>query len=273
MDVTKETTAKEVKEQTKSSMVYFLEKMQGSCTPGSEGWESYKEVIERYEDSLVVDYDQTIGMKFLPTTHFIKHPLIQHKIDIMRGVDVKSLDFRRLIEEVTMMLCYEATRELPLEEYEVVTPICKTVGKKIAGKKLVWAPIMRAGLGMEYAAKELVPSSRTGHIGLFRDEVTLEPQEYFVKMPNEVNKRHVMILDPMLATGGSADAAIKKLKDKGCDTISFICVIAAPIGIKLLQDNHPDVELYIGYLDKGLNEDGYIVPGLGDAGDRIFGTK
>ena len=232
-----------------------------------------KDEIERYEDSLVVDYDKTEGLVLAPTTHIMTHPLIQHKIDIMRSVNTRSSDFRRLIEEVTTMLCYEATRDLPLEEYEVVTPICKTVGKKIAGKKLVWAPIMRAGLGMEYAAKELVPSSRTGHIGLFRDEVTLEPQEYFAKMPKEIEKRQVFILDPMLATGGSADAAIRKLKEKGCDTIMFVCIIAAPAGIMLLQKNHPDVELYVGYLDKGLNKDSYIVPGLGDAGDRIFGTK
>ncbi len=232
-----------------------------------------KEKILQCEDELVADHDEMERLKVAPTTHIITHPLIEHKIDIMRSVDIKSLDFRRLVEEITTMLCYEATRDLPMEEYEVVTPICSTVGRKIAGKKLVWAPIMRAGLGMEYAAKEIVPSSRTGHIGLFRDEVTLEPQKYFWKMPKQVEKRQIFVLDPMLATGGSADAAITKLKEAGCDTIKFICIIAAPRGVNLLQERHPDVELYIGHLDKGLNDKGYIVPGLGDAGDRIFGTK
>ena len=232
-----------------------------------------KDEILRHENGLVVDFDELDNLKLAPTTHIMTHPLIEHKIDIMRSTSVKSLDFRRLVEEITTMLYYEATRDLPMEEYEVQTPICTTIGKKIAGKKLVWAPIMRAGLGMEYAAKEIVPSSRTGHIGLFRDEVTLEPQKYFWKMPKEVVKRQIFVLDPMLATGGSADAAIAKLKEVGCDTIRFICIIAAPRGVNLLQRKHPDVELYIGHLDKGLNSMGYIVPGLGDAGDRIFGTK
>lgn len=232
-----------------------------------------KDEILRRENELVADFDEMERLKIAPTTHIMSHPLIEHKINIMRSVDVKSLDFRRLVEETTTLLCYEALSDLPMEEYEVITPICSTVGRKISGKKLVWAPIIRAGLGMEDAAREVAPASRTGHIGLFRDEVTLEPHKYFWKMPNGVDERQIFILDPMLATGGSADAAITKLKEVGCTTIRFVCIIAAPRGVNLLQEKHPDVELYIGHLDKGLNSKGYIVPGLGDAGDRIYGTK
>lgn len=229
-----------------------------------------KEEILKKEQELVVDYPE---VELLPTTHVSNHPLIEHKINMMRSVDTKSSDFRELIEEVTMLICYEAMAGLKMEEYEVTTPICTTIGRKITGKKLTLAPIMRAGTGMEPAAKRVVPLSRTGHIGLYRDEVTLEPQEYFWKMPKEIDHREIFVLDPMLATGGSADAAISKLKEVGCDTIKFLCVIAAPRGVDLLQKKHPDVELFIGHLDKGLNKNGYIVPGLGDAGDRIFGTK
>ena len=172
-----------------------------------------------------------------------------------------------------MLECYEAMRNLKMEEYLVETPICVTAGARIAGKKLVLAPIMRAGMGMEPAAKMVVPQSRTGHIGLYRNEVTLDPVEYFWKMPKEVESRDVFVLDPMLATGGSAVAAVNKLKEVGCESIHFMCLIAAPQGVDEMQRTHPDVDLYIGALDLGLNSSGYIVPGLGDAGDRIFGTK
>lgn len=229
-----------------------------------------KEEILQKEQSLIVDYPK---VELAPTTHVSKHPLIEHKIDMMRDVKTKSSDFRQLVDEVTMLLCYEAMVDLNMEEYVVTTPICMTIGKRISGKKLTLAPIMRAGMGMESAAKRVVPLSRTGHVGLYRDEVTLEPQKYFWKMPKEIERREIFVLDPMLATGGSADAAISKLKEVGCDTIKFMCIIAAPRGVDLLQKKHPDVHLYIGHLDKGLNENGYIVPGLGDAGDRIFGTK
>lgn len=222
------------------------------------------------EDQLIVPYHD---VEIAETTHISKHPLVQHKIDIMRNLDTPSSEFRRLVEEVTMLLCYEATADLKLEAYQVQTPICSTTGYRIAGKKMTLAPIMRAGMGMEPAVKALIPKSRTGHVGLYRDEVTFEPQRYFWKMPEEVESREVLVLDPMLATGGSADAACTELKRIGVDTIYFMCIIAAPQGVDLVQTKHPDVNLYIGHLDKGLNKNGYIVPGLGDAGDRIFGTK
>ena len=229
-----------------------------------------KEEILEKERELVVDYPK---VEFAPTTHVSTHPLIEHKINMMRDAKIKSSDFRQLIDEVTMLLCYEAMADLSMEEFKVTTPICKTIGRRISGKKLTLAPIMRAGMGMEPGAKRIVPLSRTGHVGVYRDEVTLEPHEYFFKMPKEVEHREIFVLDPMLATGGSADAVITQLKKAGCDTIKFVCVVAAPRGIDLLQKKHPDVELYIGHVDKGLNKHGYIVPGLGDAGDRIFGTK
>lgn len=222
------------------------------------------------EDELIVPFKQ---IEIAETTHICTHPLVQHKIDVMRNVNTPSSDFRKLVEEVTMLLCYEAMQNLKMEEYTVVTPICETAGHRISGKKLTLAPIMRAGMGMEPGIKTLVPKSRTGHIGLYRDEVTLEPQKYFWKMPKEVEQREIFVLDPMLATGGSADAAVSKLKEVGCETIHFMCILAAPQGVDVMQTKHPDVNLYIGHLDKGLNSHGYIVPGLGDAGDRIFGTK
>ena len=230
----------------------------------------FEEVIKR-EQSLCVPYPT---VRPTHTTHILSwHPLLMHKITEMRKQDTDSSTFRKLVEEVTTIICSEAMQRLELEEHIIETPICETIGKRISGKKLVVVPIMRAGIGMENAVKTVVPKSRTGHIGLYRDEETLEPHEYFCKMPKEIEKREVFILDPMLATGGSADAAIKIIKERGCKKITFLCIIAAPQGMDLLQKNHPDVELYIGCLDRGLNEDGYIVPGLGDAGDRIFGTK
>jgi len=201
------------------------------------------------------------------------HPLIQHKIGIIRRTDTGSKDFRTLIGEIAMLECYEATRNLPLTDVEIETPICKTTVKELKGKKLAVVPILRAGLGMVDGVLSMIPAAKVGHIGLYRDEETLEPVEYFCKLPQDCANREVFVVDPMLATGGSAIAAIQMLKDKGVKNIHFMCVIAAPEGVKKMQEAHPDVDIIIGALDDHLNENGYIVPGLGDAGDRIFGTK
>ena len=201
------------------------------------------------------------------------HPLIQHKIGIIRRTDTGSKDFRTLISEIAMLECYEATRGLQLSDVEIDTPICKTTVKELKGKKLAVVPILRAGLGMVDGVLSMIPAAKVGHIGLYRDEETLEPVEYFCKLPQDCANREVFVVDPMLATGGSAIAAIQLLKNKGVKNIHFMCVIAAPEGVKKMQDAHPDVDIIIGALDDHLNEKGYIVPGLGDAGDRIFGTK
>lgn len=201
------------------------------------------------------------------------HPLIQHKIGIMRRVDTGSKDFRTLVSEVAMLECYEATRDLELADVEVETPICKTTVKEIKGKKLAIVPILRAGLGMVEGMQTMIPAAKVGHIGLYRDEETAQPIEYYCKLPADCANREVFVVDPMLATGGSAVAAIQMLKDKGVKNIHFMCIIAAPEGVQTLTAAHPDVDLYIGALDERLNERKYIVPGLGDAGDRIFGTK
>ena len=201
------------------------------------------------------------------------HPLIQHKIGIIRRTDTGSKDFRTLIGEIAMLECYEATRNLALSDVEIETPICKTTVKELKGKKLAVVPILRAGLGMVDGVLSMIPAAKVGHIGLYRDEETLEPVEYFCKLPQDCANREVFVVDPMLATGGSAIAAIQMLKDKGVKNIHFMCVIAAPEGVKKMQEAHPDVDIIIGALDDYLNENGYIVPGLGDAGDRIFGTK
>ena len=201
------------------------------------------------------------------------HPLIQHKIGIIRRTDTGSKDFRTLIGEIAMLECYEVTRNLPLTDVEIETPICKTTVKELKGKKLAVVPILRAGLGMVDGVLSMIPAAKVGHIGLYRDEETLEPVEYFCKLPQDCANREVFVVDPMLATGGSAIAAIQMLKDKGVKNIHFMCVIAAPEGVKKMQEAHPDVDIIIGALDDHLNENGYIVPGLGDAGDRIFGTK
>lgn len=223
---------------------------------------------------MIVPYHE---VKTTDNTHVLskEYPALTHKIDQLRDASLPSSTFRTIVEEITELEIIEATRNFKLEEYEVETPICKMVAHRIAGKKMVFAPIMRAGLGMEPAAKRIFPQSRTGHVGMYRDEVTFEPVEYFSKMPKNVEEREIFILDPMLATGGSADATIRKLKTLGCDgaNIHFICIIAAPQGVDLLQTKHPEVSLYIGTIDLGLNQNNYIVPGLGDAGDRIFGTK
>ena len=201
------------------------------------------------------------------------HPLIQHKIGILRRVETGSKDFRTLIGEIAMLECYEATRDLQLADVEIETPICKTTAKELKGKKLAVVPILRAGLGMVDGVLAMIPAAKVGHIGLYRNEETLEPVEYFCKLPADCANREVFVVDPMLATGGSAIAAIQMLKNRGVKDIHFMCVIAAPEGIKKMQEAHPDVDMIIGALDDHLNEKGYIVPGLGDAGDRIFGTK
>ena len=201
------------------------------------------------------------------------HPLIQHKIGYIRRKDTGTKDFRQTISEIAQLICYEATRDLELSEVEIETPICKTTVKELKGKKLAIVPILRAGLGMVDGMLELIPVAKVGHIGLYRDPETHEPVEYYCKLPADCAEREVFVVDPMLATGGSSVAAIQMLKDKGCKKIHFMCIIAAPEGVKRMQEAHPDIDLYIGALDDHLNEHAYIVPGLGDAGDRIFGTK
>ena len=201
------------------------------------------------------------------------HPLIQHKIGIIRKQETSSKEFREMISEIAMLMCYEATRDLKLEDVEITTPITKTTVKELAGKKLAVVPILRAGLGMVEGMLAMIPAAKVGHIGLYRDPETLVPVEYYCKLPADCSERDIFVVDPMLATGGSADAAIQMLKDKGVRNIRFMCIIAAPEGVKRMQESHPDVDLYIGALDDHLNDHGYIVPGLGDAGDRIFGTK
>ena len=205
--------------------------------------------------------------------YVMDHPLIQHKIGIIRRKDTSSKEFREMIKEIAMLMCYEATRNLKLSDVEIETPIAKMVAKELTGKKLAVVPILRAGLGMVEGMLAMIPAAKVGHIGLYRDPETLEPVEYYCKLPADSSEREVYVVDPMLATGGSASAAIQMLKEKGVRKIHFMCIIAAPEGIKKMKEKHPDVDLYIGALDEKLNDHGYIVPGLGDAGDRIFGTK
>ena len=218
-------------------------------------------------------------------TIIMDHPLIQHKIGYIRRIETGTKDFRQTIGEIAMLICYEATRDLPLIDVTVQTPICRTTVKELRGKKMAIVPILRAGLGMVDGMLNLIPAAKIGHIGLYRDPETLKPVEYYCKLPADCAEREVFVVDPMLATGGSSVAAIQMLKDrgvknirfmlkdKGCQNIHFMCIIAAPEGIKAMQEAHPDVDIYIGALDEKLNDHGYIVPGLGDAGDRIFGTK
>ena len=201
------------------------------------------------------------------------HPLIQHKLTILRNVETASTQFRALVSEIAMLMCYEATRDLPLEDVETQTPLALAKTKSIAGKKLAFVPILRAGLGMVDGVLALVPSARVGHIGLYRDHETLMPVEYYCKLPADIKEREVIVLDPMLATGGSAIDAITQIKTRNPQKIKFMCIIAAPEGLEALKAAHPDVNIYVGALDDCLNEHGYIMPGLGDAGDRIFGTK
>ena len=203
----------------------------------------------------------------------LDHPLIQHKLAIMRDKDTSCKDFRELLGEIASLMAYEVTRDLPLEDVEVETPVATAHCKMIAGKKLGVVPILRAGLGMVEGVVNLVPSARIGHIGLYRDPETHEPVEYYCKLPPDVGERELIVMDPMLATGGSASAAITFIKRHGCNNIKLMCLVAAPEGVKRIREDHPDVDIFTAALDDHLNEHAYIVPGLGDAGDRLFGTK
>lgn len=209
----------------------------------------------------------------MSTLHIIDHPLIQHKLTIMRKSSTSSKDFRQLLDEIAMLMGYEVTRDLPLEDVEITTPVSRAVEKQIAGKKLAIVPILRAGLGMVDGLLSLVPVARVGHIGLYRDPKTHLPVEYYCKLPPNIANRLTIVVDPMLATGGSASDAIRMLKEKGCTDIRLMCLVGAPEGVAKVQKDHPDVDIYIAALDDKLNDHAYIVPGLGDAGDRLFGTK
>jgi uracil phosphoribosyltransferase len=203
----------------------------------------------------------------------IDHPLIQHKLGILRDKETGSKDFRELVEEIALLMCYEVTRSMPLEEIDIETPICKTKAKSLAGKKVGIVPILRAGLGMVPGMLKLIPAAKVGHIGLYRDPKTLKPVEYYCKLPSDIEDRDIIVTDPMLATGGSSSDAITLLKKKGAKNIKLMCLVAAPVGLEYVTKHHPDVEIFTAAIDEKLNEDGYIVPGLGDAGDRLFGTK
>ena len=203
----------------------------------------------------------------------LDHPLVQHKVSLLRNKAPGTKEFKELVSELATLLCYEATRDLPLEEVEIETPIAVAHTKVLSGRKLALVPILRAGLGMVDGMLTLLPAAKVGHIGLYRNEETLEPVEYYCKLPSDIAERDVIVLDPMLATGGSARDAITQIKKRGARSIKFIGIIAAPEGLKALHEAHPDVDIYVAALDEKLNEKGYIVPGLGDAGDRIFGTK
>ncbi len=205
--------------------------------------------------------------------HVIDHPMVQHKLTIMRDKETGSKDFRQLLEEISLLMGYEITRDIPLENKEIETPICKMTAKKVRGRKLAIVPILRAGMGMVKGLQTLVPVAKVGHIGLYRNETTHEPVGYYYKLPEDIQERLVIVTDPMLATGGSACDALKMLKERGCSNIRLMCLVGAPEGIERVQREHPDVDIYLAAIDERLNEDAYIVPGLGDAGDRIFGTK
>lgn len=203
----------------------------------------------------------------------LDHPLIKHKLTFIRDKNTGPKEFRELVKEVSTLMAYEVTRDLTLEEVEIETPLAKTKSQVISGKKLGLVPILRAGLGMVEGMLDLLPAAKVGHIGLYRDPETLKPVEYYVKLPEDVGERELIVLDPMLATGGSADAAIKFLKKRGAQNIKLVCLLAAPEGLEVIQKNHPDVDVYLAGIDEGLNDHAYIVPGIGDAGDRLFGTK
>jgi len=205
--------------------------------------------------------------------HVIDHPMIQHKLTIMRNKETGSKDFRQLLEEISLLMGYEVTRDIPLEEVEIETPICKMTAKKVLGRKLAIVPILRAGMGMVEGLHTLVPVAKVGHIGLYRNEETHEPVVYYCKLPEDIQERMVIVTDPMLATGGSSCDALSMLKERGCKNIRLMCLVAAPEGVARVQKEHPDVDIFVAAVDDHLNEDAYIVPGLGDAGDRIFGTK
>jgi uracil phosphoribosyltransferase len=205
--------------------------------------------------------------------HVLDHPLLQHKLAILRDKQTSVKEFRELVSEIATLMCYEATRDLPVEQVEIETPVATAKVNKISGKKMAVVPILRAGLGMVDGIVTLVPSCKVGHIGLYRDPDTLQPVEYYCKMPKDIASREVLIVDPMLATGGSATAAIQFIKNYGCKHVKLMCIIAAPEGVKRIEEDHPDVDVFVAAVDEKLNDHGYIVPGLGDAGDRIFGTK
>lgn len=205
--------------------------------------------------------------------HVMDHPLIQHKVSLMRDRETGSKEFRELLSEISMLMAYEVTRDLPLKTVQIETPICRAQTQVIAGKKLAIVPILRAGLGMVDGIMKLVPAAKIGHIGLYRDPNTLEPVEYYCKLPADVEERELLVVDPMLATGGSASAAIGFIKKRGGKSIKLVCLIAAPEGVRKVQTDHPDVDIYVAAMDEKLNDHGYIIPGLGDAGDRLFGTK
>ena len=204
--------------------------------------------------------------------HVIDHPLIQHKLTIMRMKETGTKDFRELLEEISMLMAYEITRDFPLKDVEIETPICKCKEKMLAGKKVGVVPILRAGLGMLNGVVNMIPAARVGHVGMYRDPKTLKPVEYYCKLPGDVAERTLVVVDPMLATGGSSSAALSLLKEKGAKHLILMCLVAAPEGVRVINHDHPDVPLYVAAIDEKLNEKGYIVPGLGDAGDRIFGT-
>ncbi len=207
------------------------------------------------------------------SVHVMDHPLIQHKLSVLRDKNTSVKEFRELVSEIASLMCFEATRDMPVEEIEIETPVGMAKVKRLAGKKMAIVPILRAGLGMVDGILQLVPSAKVGHIGLYRNPETLEPVEYYCKMPNDIAEREVYVLDPMLATGGSATAAVSFIKNYGVKHIKLMCIIAAPEGVERIKKDHPDIDLFVAAVDSNLNDHGYIVPGLGDAGDRIFGTK
>ena len=200
------------------------------------------------------------------------HPLIQHKLTILRDKNTGTKDFREAVNEIARLMAFEVSRDMPLQDVEIETPLVKSIQKELAGKKVAIIPILRAGLGMVDGMLDLIPAAKVGHVGMYRDHETLEPVEYFVKLPSDINERQLFVVDPMLATGGSAIVAIDSLKKRGATTIKFVCLVAAPEGVAALEKAHPDVEIYTAALDERLDENGYIIPGLGDAGDRLFGT-
>ena len=200
------------------------------------------------------------------------HPLIQHKLTILRDKNTGTKDFREAVNEIARLMAFEVSRDMPLQDVEIETPLVKSIQTELAGKKVAIIPILRAGLGMVDGMLDLIPAAKVGHVGMYRDHETLEPVEYFVKLPSDINERQLLVVDPMLATGGSAIAAIDSLKKRGASTIKFVCLVAAPEGVEALEQAHPDVEIYTAALDERLDENGYIIPGLGDAGDRLFGT-